>query len=460
MTLVIAGERSGVGKTTITLAILSFLTQKGYQVQSFKVGPDYIDPMFHSAVTGSSSYNLDPILTSLDYLKSSFNLRSTNKDLALVEGVMGLFDGLNSENCLYYGSTAHVALILDLPVVLVLDCAKLSGSVAAIAHGFRSYNRNLNLVGVILNRVASQRHLELIQSGLESISMPVLGVLFRQDNLVLPERHLGLVPAGELDNLSQVLAHLVSLVKDNFNWDILLPLLKVNKAQSCYSSNSKVPICSLSIAIAKDKAFSFYYPDQLENLEALGAKLIPWSPLHDFAPPENCSGFLFGGGFPEVFAEDLSANEPVKKSILSAIQKGLPTYAECGGLIYLSKSLKDHQQNIWPMVGAIGVQTKMTTSLTLGYRKVKSLGPTDLFSKGTTLIGHEFHYSQIDNNDSNNHIDPLFSMSHYASSSKLSWQEGYRLENLQASYLHLHFGQSDHIARKFLNSCAQFSAIS
>ena len=451
MTLVIAGERSGVGKTTITLAMLAYLSQKGYRLGSFKIGPDYIDPMFHTAVTSRPCYNLDPILTNDSYVVSCLQRYSQDTDLVIIEGVMGLFDGVQLTDCLDYGSTAYVARLLNLPVVLVIDCGKISTSVAAIAQGYRSFDPSVKIVGVILNRVKSDRHQELLETALESISLPILGVLRPSHNIHIPQRHLGLIPTQELENLNPMLAQLAHLAEANFDWKKLLPLLQVDKHFSTEPIKEKqAPIVSL--AIAQDKAFSFYYPDQLDLLEELGAELLPWSPLEDTTLPKGTNGLIFGGGFPEVFAEQLSANLAAKTHILKAIKEGMPTYAECGGLMYLSNQITEQTGRTWSMVGAISTQTNMTSRLTLGYRQATALSDTITLKKGQTVVGHEFHYSQSEEKKSS----PLFAMTRYGGKQNIPFLEGWSLPNLHASYLHIHFAQNIDLAKTFLNNCLDF----
>ena len=231
MAIIIAGERSGVGKTTITLAILSYLQSKGYSLQSFKVWPDYIDPMFHTDITDQPCRNLDPILTSEDYVRWCFNYYSQNASVSLVEGVMGLFDGVPSNNSCDYGSTAHIARLLDLPVVLIIDCSKLSVSVGAIALGYTQFDRRVKIVGIILNKVASQKHLSLLEEGLKTLAIPIMGVWFRQQQLSLPSRHLGLIPVEERAEYPQIFKQLGEQAQHNIKWNLLLPYLK-NKNNS------------------------------------------------------------------------------------------------------------------------------------------------------------------------------------------------------------------------------------
>ena len=307
MALIIAGERSGVGKTTVTLTLLSCLSRRGLQVQSFKVGPDYIDPMFHKYVTGRACRNLDPVLTSEDYVKKCFDQYSNLSEYTLIEGVMGLFDGVSTsplplslikrgvekketpdlvkEEINNFASTAHIAKLLNLPVLLVIDCSRLSGSVAAIVHGYCSFDKDIEIKGVILNRVGSDRHLSLLKNALEPLQIPILGVLRRQDNITIRDRHLGLVPTAELPELNQVIDKLVNLGENCFDWEKLLPLLlKGDKIEiSTHSTPSPPstpstpsPSTPIKIAIAYDKAFNFYYQDNLDILQNLGAELVFW----------------------------------------------------------------------------------------------------------------------------------------------------------------------------------------
>ncbi|MDJ0509996.1 MAG: cobyrinate a,c-diamide synthase [Crocosphaera sp.] len=462
MSLIIAGDRSGTGKTTITLALLSFLCQKGAKVQSFKVGPDYIDPMFHTYITGRPCRNLDPILTSPTYVKTCFSQQCQGIDYALIEGVMGLFDGVplqergsggeESEFCQDYGSTAHIARLLNIPVVLVIDCSRLSGSVAAIAHGYRSLDRNLNLIGVILNRVASDRHLDLLEKALNEINIAILGVIRRQDNLTIPDRHLGLVPTHELPQLDSFVSQLAHLAQTCFNWEQILPHLSPSP-DHITSPLPPSPITSpIKIAIASDQAFSFYYPDNLDILEGLGAKLTYWSPLEAQALPQDTVGLYLGGGFPEMFAEELSNNKPALNAVQTAILQGMPTYAECGGLMYLCDNLIDFEQKSWPMVGILPTTVIMGKTLTLGYRQAVASKSSLLLSPGDRVWGHEFHRSQLSQTPSKT----LFELSSWRNNSPV-YGEGWRIYNLHASYLHLHFGGCPQIPKKFLRHALDFS---
>jgi len=449
MALVIAGERSGVGKTTVTLTLLASLCRRRLLVQSFKVGPDYIDPMFHQHVTGRPCRNLDPVLTSEAYVQQCFARHTSGVNYALVEGVMGLFDGATGTDD--WASTAHVARLLQLPVVLVIDCSRLSRTVAAIAHGYRSFDLRVQLSGVVLNRVGSDRHLELLQAALEPLSIPILGVLRRQDCITIPDRHLGLVPTAEITQLDSLIDRLAQLGDTCFDWERLLPLLELETQNVLPTPPFPHPLPPVRVAIARDRAFSFYYQDNLDLLQHLGAELVPWSPLVDQALPENVQGLYFGGGFPEVFAQQLADNRLALKAVQAALQAGMPTYAECGGLMYLCQQIVDFDGQSWAMVGVIPTIAMMGSRLTLGYRQATALQDSPLLSAGTIVWGHEFHRSRL----SEMPTQPLFQIRGYEEQSS-SILEGWQLHHVHASYIHLHFGERSDIPSRFLQHCGHF----
>ncbi|NEO79471.1 cobyrinate a,c-diamide synthase [Moorena sp. SIO4G3] len=463
MALIIAGERSGVGKTTVTLALLSYLFKCNYTIQSFKVGPDYIDPMFHQRVTGRPCRNLDPVLTSEDYVKDCFYRHCQGVDYALIEGVMGLFDGASGKND--FASTAHVARLLDVPVLLVLDCSRLSRSVAAIAYGYQSFDPRITIAGVVLNRVGSSRHLELLKDALEPLHIPVLGELQRQENITIADRHLGLIPTAEITQLDALINRLADLGQSCFNWEHLHSELKVGHLQPVTSTNqqpvtstNQQPVTStnqqpalIRIAVACDRAFSFYYQDNLDSLEQLGAELVYWSPLTDTTLPADVQGMYFGGGFPEVFAEQLAENTSARESVRTAIESGMPTYAECGGLMYLGEQITDFDGKSWSMVGVLPTVTVMGKSLTLGYRQATALVDGPLLPAGATVWGHEFHRSHLTVMPSN----PLFELRGY--NQRKVGVEGWQVYQLHASYVHLHWGSCLKVPLQFLQRCQQFT---
>ncbi|MEG3987081.1 cobyrinate a,c-diamide synthase [Microcoleus sp. S28C3] len=499
MALLIAGERSGAGKTTVTIALLAYLIRRGLNIQSFKVGPDYIDPMFHAFVTGRPCRNLDPVLTSESYVKKCFSRHIQDVDYALVEGVMGLFDGVSRKNQesrrhdtdfdtdtrinyrkeegnydFSFASTAHVAYLLNLPVLFVIDCSRLSGSVAAIAHGFRSFNPNLKFAGLVLNRVASDRHLELLQDALQPLNLPILGVLRRDEAVTIPDRHLGLIPAEELPNLHAAIDKLADLAAVSFDWEQLLPLLAATRngggegseqlldrpslpsgieAQKDDVVNSLGKQFGVRIAVARDRAFNFYYQDNLDFLEELGAELVFWSPLDDSVFPDNVQGLYFGGGFPEVFAQKLSGNVLIRDAVRSAIFSGMPTYAECGGLMYLCDSIVDFDGNSWPGVGVLETAAAMGKRLTLGYREAVAVRDSSVLTALDEVWGHEFHRSHLTVEPSN----PVYHSWRYGKRGEVeAVAEGWGVCQVHASYLHLHWGARPDIPARFLQQCADF----
>jgi cobyrinic acid a,c-diamide synthase len=459
MAVIIAGDRSGVGKTTITLALLSFLSQQGDRVQSFKVGPDYIDPMFHTAVTGLPCRNLDPVLTSESYVQDCFNRHSQGVGWVIVEGVMGLFDGIRNlgteqqvTSLNDYASTAHIARLLNLPVVLVLDCRSLSSSIAAIASGYANLDPRVKIAGVILNQVGSDRHLELLRDALKTINLPIFGVLRRNAVVTIPDRHLGLVPSEELAQLKNIFSELAHIAKTCFNWEHLFPLLKYQSPPvSPASSSSQSSSSPIKIAVARDKAFNFYYQDNLDILTELGAELIFWSPLTAETLPSNIQGLYFGGGFPEVFAEQLAENKIILQQLRQIIQSGIPTYAECGGLMYLCQQIVDLNAKTWSMAGIIAATAVMEKKITLGYRQATALTSSPLIAAKQTVRGHEFHKSQLTDFSPT----PIWQMQGFHSSSH-QFSEGWQIAQLHASYLHLHFGEYKFLPQRFIQRCLNY----
>lgn len=468
MAIVIAGERSGSGKTTITLALLSALRQRNQTVQSFKVGPDYIDPMFHTAATGRPCRNLDPVLTSERYVQDCFAHHSQNIDTVVIEGVMGLFDGAGGSD---FASTAHIARLLALPIALVIDCAHLSRSVAAIAMGYRSLDPRLNLAGVILNRVASDRHLTLLQEALASIHMPILGVFRRNAAIAIPDRHLGLVPTEELSEWQTLQDRLAHLGQESFDWQQLQPLLTAPPLTDSSEKTSpplpstagltptKSPAQPVEIAVARDRAFNFYYADNLDSIIAQGATLRFWSPLTDTYLPKGIQGLYLGGGFPELFAAGLAENIPMRQSLYQVIRAGMPTYAECGGMMYLCNQIVDFQQQAFPMVGILPTTAEMTPKLTLGYRRAQMLQPSLLGTTGTVFTGHEFHRSQLTPLPTS----PLINLCSYLNPEApigegwgISTDFAPQTDSLHASYLHVHWGATPQIAQRFVSYCRAY----
>lgn len=452
MALIIAGERSGVGKTTITLALLSWLKTQGKSVQSFKIGPDYIDPMFHKAITGLPCRNLDPILTSDDYVRSSFAYHSRQADVTIIEGVMGLYDGVPHEKYFAYGSTAYIAKILEIPVILVIDCSKLSTSVLAIVSGYVNLDQEVKIVGIILNKVGSEKHLSLLKDALKLLSIPIVGVWFREQNITLPSRHLGLIPTEEINNHQEIFHQLATIANYSINWDLLTPYLQPLSPINCYQNydifnpiirNNKKKI---RVAVAYDRAFNFYYQDNFDILENLGIELVFFSPLSDKKLPDKIKGIYLGGGFPEVFAEELASNYTMKESLKKAIHHNIFTYAECGGMMYLSEKIIDFEGKVFQMVGVLPNIAVMDKKLTLGYRQGKILIDNSWLKKGDIIRGHEFHKAKNREISSS----PILEIKDYYTQTIASFQ-GWQINNIYASYLHIHFSNYIGIIQKIIN---------
>ncbi|MFC1958264.1 cobyrinate a,c-diamide synthase [Chloroflexota bacterium] len=448
--IVIAGTSSGVGKTTVATGLMGALTERGLKVQPFKAGPDYIDPSYHTRVTGDYSRNLDTWMLPTNAVIELFNHAATGKDIAVIEGVMGLYDGRSSTDDA--GSTAELAKLLGASVLLVVDSRKGARSMAAIVGGYRDFDTSLHLGGVILNGIGSERHLKMCREAIEHYTgVPVVGHLPRRDSLTLPERHLGLIPTAEEPVNDEFLNRLVAQCRDTFDIARILQLAEQpgtpEAEPQLFPPSRKETVARLGVA--RDRAFSFYYQDNLYLLETWGGELVTFSPLSDTGLPPDISGLYLGGGFPELYAADLAANEAMKREIKTAAESGMPIYAECGGLMYLGESIRDFQGNEHPMVGAIPVASQIESPhLSLGYRTVQALNDSPILRQGETARGHEFHWSTMKSGATN--------ASAYRILEQNDLQEGYQKKNLLASYIHLHFGSSSQMAPRFVNQSRKF----
>jgi cobyrinic acid a,c-diamide synthase len=358
--LVIAGTASGVGKTTMATGLMAALTAQGYRVAPFKIGPDYIDPSYHHVAVGQPSRNLDTWMISPATVAYLFARAAAQADLAIIEGVMGLYDGFSGRS--EAGSTAEVAKLLGAPVVLVMDVARLARSAGAMALGYRDFDPDLRLAGIVLNNVGSDRHARWVREAIESVGIPVLGYLHRDGALHLPHRHLGLIPTAERgvvpsdSELGQALHAIRKRTKEGIDLDRIIELAR--SAPPLEAANpglfpTELPSVSVRIAVARDEAFSFYYEDNLDLLRAHGAEMMTFSPLHDSQLPDGSQGIYLGGGFPEMYAEGLAANKAMHEAIRQASQQGLPIYAECGGLMYLTESITDLERRTYSMIGLV-----------------------------------------------------------------------------------------------------------
>ncbi|MCY4365377.1 MAG: cobyrinate a,c-diamide synthase [Chloroflexi bacterium] len=446
--IVIAGVRSGVGKTTIATGIMGALTRRGYRVQPFKAGPDYIDPSYHQLACGVPSRNLDTWLIPHPTVTELFRRAGGDDKICVVEGVMGVFDGHSSLT--EEGSTAQLAKLLNAPVILVADAAKVARSVAAEVLGYQMFDPDLRIAGVILNGVGGPRHMEFCQPQIEATTgLPVLGYLPRREDFVQPERHLGLIPTVEGTVVQQWYDALIAQVEESIDLDRILDLASgaspQEDAPQVYPAEPQGK--RARIAVAQDKAFSFYYQDSLDLLEAWGAELVPFSPLTDKSVPAGVGGIYIGGGFPEMFARELSENHSMLDSMRAALKREVPVYAECGGLMYLAQSLSDLEGNDYPMVGALPVVSSMSNSrLTLGYREVEAREDTPLLKKGQRVRGHEFHWSVLAE-------QPRADQSVYRVVNQDNRPEGFQVGSIWASYIHIHLGSSPGLARRFVDTC-------
>lgn len=442
--IVIAGTNSGVGKTTIVTGLLAYYHSKGLNVQPFKVGPDYIDPGFHAKAAGNDSYNLDTWLTPPERLPQTFAQLSEKSDISIIEGVMGLYDGGGKG----VSSTAEIAKRLEAPVVLVLDCKSVGVSIAATALGYMEYDKDLHIAGVILNRLGSDRHEQMIRDALDELNIPVIGAFHRDDELKTPERHLGLTPVTEIET-ENLIAHMAEDAGKWVDTELLLSIAKNAPAMDEEERDEKQTKVKVRIGVAKDEAFSFYYPSSLQALERAGAELVPFSPLRDNAIPD-VDGLLFGGGFPEMFLQELTGNKEMRESIRRAADRGMPIYAECGGLMYLCQGIKGFEGDEYPMTGIVPAVCTMQKKLQrVGYVTGEALESSIIAVKGQKLHGHEFHFSTLDGAS-----DFPWAYSLKGTRQKESHLEGYVKENVLATYLHISFDGNWEAAWRFVDSCA------
>jgi cobyrinic acid a,c-diamide synthase len=455
--VLIAGTHSGVGKTTVTLAILEALVRRGMSVQSFKVGPDYLDPAFHEMTTGRPSRNLDGWMMGKPSVLNSFDQNSRDADFSVVEGVMGLFDGLRGRT--EEGSSAQIAKWLSLPVVLVLDAKGLARTAGALVLGIQLFDPRLRIQGVIFNRIGSQNHLDILKESVESTcKIKVLGGIPAESSISIPERHLGLVQARECLTLS-IRTRLAELAEKHLDLEHLLETEILSDGRP-FPSELKViktkPKCK--IAVARDEAFNFYYQDNLDLLENAGAKLVFFSPLHDPLIPEADS-LYFVGGYPELHTLSLSQNSSMLASLQGFAKRGGPIYGECGGLMYFSKTIETVDGKIFPMAGLLPVRVKMGRKLkALGYREVVSRADNLLFQKGDRAKGHEYHYSEWFE-ESDGGLPEQWPLAYHlfrgGETSELK-EEGFAKGSVLASYIHLHFASYPDLAARWISACEAF----
>lgn len=462
--VMIAGTHSGVGKTTITTGIMSALTKAGGHVQPFKVGPDYIDPTYHSAATGNKSRNLDTWILGDQKVYDIFLQTAVQADIAIIEGVMGVFDG--SSGKLDTGSSAYIAKLLRCPVILIVDVKSMARSAAALVSGFVNFDPEVNIAGVILNRVGSERHLKIVQEAIEEYcEVPVIGWVPKNSILELPSRHLGLIPTGEGKHLRDATKALAAAIEIGISldklWEAALnaePLPRSwaaeGKPNLCQETKKPAAVEKVKIGLPLDEAFSFYYQDGLDLLEESGAELVPFSPLHDKHLPAGLAGLYLGGGFPEVFVKDLAENHGIMEEIRSVGQSGMPILAECGGYMYLAKELVEVNGCRHSMVGLIPAVCMMEKKLAgMGYVEAHAITDNILVAKGQVVRGHEFHYSKMEPEDPGK-----FPYAYVLERNRYqeTIPDGYVKNNILASYVHHHFASNQEIATRFISKCKNY----
>lgn len=449
--LVVAAPSSNAGKTSIATGLIAALTARGLTVSPHKVGPDYIDPGYHGLAAGRPGRNLDPWMVGEERVVPLFRHGTRSTDVAVVEGVMGLFDGATHPSVAPgFASTAHVAALLQAPVVLVVDASSQARSVAALVHGFATFDPAVRLGGVILNRVGSDRHEAILRAALAAAGVPVLGAIRRLDQLHTPSRHLGLVPAAErsaeavatVDRLAHVVAAGVDL-------DAVLALAGTAPPLAAAPWEPAAEVRATPgrprIAVAGGPAFTFGYAENAELLAAAGAEVVVVDPLRDEALPDRTAGLVVGGGFPEVYAAELSANESLRADVAALAARGAPIAAECAGLLYLARELDGV-----PMCGVLDVATAMSARLTLGYRSAVAPGDSVLAPAGAQVRGHEFHRTRAEPGAG---ATPAWQWS--AGGPGPAHPEGFVAGNVHASYLHLHWAGSPGMASRFVAAAAR-----
>lgn len=460
--LVIAGTHSGVGKTTISVGVMAGLARQGLRVQGFKVGPDYIDPTYHSLATGRPCRNLDTWMVPPQRVYSLFAHAVHGADIAIIEGVMGLYDGFGYEG--ETGSTAEVAKLLGAPVILVLDAGKIARSAGALALGYQRFDPDLPLAGFVINRVGSESHGQGVAIAVEQATgMPVLGWLPRDPSLDIPERHLGLVPTAEPGRWCAFMDAAANHVAQRVDLERLRAIAQEASALATPEPPSLLhnihPVHPTQrgsgqgrvvIAVAQDEAFSFTYEDNLALLQAAGAEIVPFSPLHDPALPPGTRGVILSGGFPELYASQLSTNVAIHQALCNAHERGIPIYAECGGLMFLTEAIVDLLGKTHRMVGLLPGHSVIVGNLTLGYRLAQAADDSWLLSAGEEVRGHEFHYSTWEGRPPE--LPPAFYLQSPRRAGDLH-PEGAHLGSLWASYTHIHFWSKPELATRFVEAC-------
>jgi cobyrinic acid a,c-diamide synthase len=444
--LVVAGTHSGVGKTTVALALMAALRRRGLVVQPFKVGPDFIDPGHHTAVCGRPSRNLDTWMLSEATVRRLFGRALADADVSVVEGVMGLFDGRSAEDP--RGSTAHLAKMLGAPVLLVVDAEAVAASVAAVVHGFADFDPGLRLAAVLCNRVAGPRHYALLETAVRRHTpVPPAGWLPRRPDWHIPERHLGLITQHDwaVQTAGLDSEQLATAFEATVDVDLLLRQSECPDPGTWAGEQPPARPRTRRVAVARDAAFCFYYQDNLDLLHEAGAEILPFSPLQDESLPADTELVYLGGGYPELHAERLAGNQAMRACLRSFHGQGGPIYAECGGLMYCCRELVDGEGRAFPMLDLLPARTIMQKRLAaLGYVTWRTVGPTRLGPAGTELRGHVYHYSRLEP------LGPLTPRALLCREGEEPRPDGFGRGGLLAGYAHLHFASQPEAAARLL----------
>ncbi len=449
--VVIAATASGVGKTTATVALIGAMRARGLKVAAFKCGPDYLDPTYHERVAGVRSHNLDGWMMDRDAVLATFTRVSAGADIAVIEGMMGLFDSATPTG--EEGSTAQLAKWLAAPVILVTDASGVARTIAAVAAGFARFDPAVRVAGMICNRVGSRGHLDLLRAAQPEV--PIVGGFPASSDLAFPERHLGLLMADEASVPQRLIEGWSRLAADWLDLDAIVEIARSAPGlEAGRTANASVDLISRPqsrIGIAYDAAFHFYYEDNLNRLRSLGAQLVNFSPIRDRELPE-VDGLYFGGGYPEVFARELSSNSAMLAAIAGFAARGGVIYAECGGLMYLADAIRTLDGARWPMAAIIpGIAVMSDRLQALGYVEVETRADSILGAVQTRFRGHQFRYSTLEGDESRGRIDRIYNVAPRWGGAPFA--EGYRVGNVLASYVHAHWASNPAVAEALLRAC-------
>ncbi len=454
--ILLTAPASGSGKTLITCGILQALVNRGQKIVSFKCGPDYIDPMFHGKVIGTKSRNLDTFFTDADTTRYLYEKNTEGFDLAVVEGVMGYYDGLGGIRT--EGSTYDVARTLDLPAILIVNCRGASLSVLATVRGFLEYQKDSHICGVILNQISPMIYGQLRMLIEQELQIRVFGYVPKMANLSLDSRHLGLVLPGEIRALQKKLNDLAEKLEETLDLDGMISEIKTAEYRTAGKSDIRKEIQALSfpdkirIAVAEDDAFCFTYLDNLELLEEMGAKLVPFSPLRDGHLPEAVSGLILSGGYPELHAKELGSNRSMRASVRKAVADGMPCIAECGGFLYLHRELEGTDGRFYPMAGVLDAKAYRTEKLSrFGYVTLAAEEDQLLGKAGTQIRGHEFHYWDSESCGESFHARKP--------AGRREWDCVHGTNTLYAGFPHLFYYSNLQVPHAFLRSCFAYQGL-